>query len=272
MNIDIFNSKEKYGVILTNPAWKQTKGNKRKCRPNQGKALDYETLSVEEIKDIHATASRLGDDCHNIFMWTIDKYLHEAELMMKELGYELHARFVWDKENGVAPAFTVRFTHEYLLWFYKKGHMLKPDESMRGKFTTVLREASTKHSVKPECAYQMIEAMFPQARKLEMFSRSIRNGWDCWGNQTGLLNANDRYILSAVISADGEEDIEFTYTGTTFDEAKYNCDVERCIKTACERFNMNVDEVYVSMKIEHKDECMDCDEAYYSLKERSFIA
>ncbi len=25
---------------------------------------------------------------------------------MKGLGYELHVRFVWDKENGVAPAFT----------------------------------------------------------------------------------------------------------------------------------------------------------------------
>ena len=42
-------------------------------------------------------------------MWTIDKYLHETEQMMKELGYELHARIIWDKENGIAPAFTVRF-------------------------------------------------------------------------------------------------------------------------------------------------------------------
>ena len=39
--------------------------------------------------------------------------------MMKELGYELHARIIWDKMNGIAPAFTVRFSCKYLLWFYK---------------------------------------------------------------------------------------------------------------------------------------------------------
>ena len=67
---------------------------------------------------------------------------------MKELGYDLHARFIWDKENGVAPAITVRFSHEYLLWFYKKGHLLMPIQETRGKYTTVLREASIKHSKK----------------------------------------------------------------------------------------------------------------------------
>ena len=79
-------------------------------------------------------------------MWTIDKFLHETEQRMKNLGYTLHARFIWDKENGVAPAFTVRFSHEYLLWFYKKGNMLKPRLETRGKYTTVMRESVTKHS------------------------------------------------------------------------------------------------------------------------------
>ena len=116
-------------------------------------------------------------------MWTIDKYLHESEQMMKELGYELHARMIWDKENGIAPAFTVRFSHEYLLWFYKKGNILMTCEDMRGKYTTVLREASTKHSKKPVCAYEMIENMFPNSTRLEMFARQTRENWDCWGNE-----------------------------------------------------------------------------------------
>lgn len=54
-------------------------------------------------------------------MWTIDKYLIDTEKFMSELGFSVHARFIWDKGNGIAPAFTVRFSHEYLLWFYKKG-------------------------------------------------------------------------------------------------------------------------------------------------------
>lgn len=116
-------------------------------------------------------------------MWTIDKYLHDTELMMKELGYDLHARIIWDKTNGVAPAFTVRYSHEYLLWFYKKGNILMPCEEAKGKYTTVLREQATKHSKKPLCAYEMIEAMFPNTSKLELFARNHRDGWDCWGNE-----------------------------------------------------------------------------------------
>ena len=174
---------KKYDIIYTDPAWKQTKGNRRKCRPNQGKELDYKTISMDEIKNIHEVASSLCNEKHNIFMWTIDKYLHETEKMMNELGYTLHARFVWDKENGVAPAFTVRFSHEYLLWFYKKGNILMPSDETKGKYTTVLREPSTKHSKKPECAYDMLEKMFPNSTKLELFSRKERLGWDCWGNE-----------------------------------------------------------------------------------------
>lgn len=183
MKIDIFNVDKKYGIIYTDPPWKQTKGNIRKCRPNQGKELDYQTLSMKEIKQIHKDSIDLCDKKHNIFMWTIDKYLLETEQMMKELEYELHARFVWDKENGIAPAFTVRFSHEYLLWFYRKGQILMPCKEMRGKYTTVLREPSTRHSKKPLCAYEMIENMFPNCNKLEMFARSERDGWDCWGNE-----------------------------------------------------------------------------------------
>jgi len=181
--IDIYNTKDKYGIIYTDPPWQQTKGGIRQCRPNQGKSLDYPTLSLDEIKDIHKQVIGLCEYNHNIFMWTIDKYLFEAEKLMNELGYTLHARMIWDKQNGIAPAFTVRFSHEYLLWFYSKGKMLKPCSEMRGKYMTVFSEQSTKHSKKPVCAYEMIENMFPQANKLELFARQERDGWDCWGNE-----------------------------------------------------------------------------------------
>lgn len=138
--IDIYNTANVYDIFYSDPPWEQSKGNLRKCRPNQGKSLDYSTCSMDEIKNIHRQALVRSADKHNVFMWTIDKFLHETEQMMRELGYELHVRFVWDKENGIAPAFTVRFAHEYLLWFYKKGKILMPTKEYRGKYTTVLRE------------------------------------------------------------------------------------------------------------------------------------
>ena len=172
-----------YEIIYSDPPWSQQKGNKRKCRPNQDKALDYPTLSVEDCFLMQEPFFAQAAEQHNVFMWTIDKFLHETEQQMERRGYKLHARFIWDKENGVAPAFTVRFSHEYLLWFYKPKHILMPRKECRGKYRTVLREAATYHSHKPLCAYEMLEDMFPNASKIELFARNKRDGWESWGNE-----------------------------------------------------------------------------------------
>lgn len=173
----------KYDIIYSDPPWAQTKGNARKCRPNQVKSLDYQTMSVSDCIKVQIPFFNQTAENHNVFMWTIDKFLHDTEAEMEKLGYKLHARIIWDKTNGIAPAFTVRFSHEYLLWFYKPGKMLKPSSETRGKYTTVMREPATYHSHKPICAYEMIEDMFPQAYKIELFARNRRDGWRCWGNE-----------------------------------------------------------------------------------------
>lgn len=142
-------------------------------------------MDVPGIMELHRyVTNELMNEKHNVFMWTIDKYLPQTEEIMSLLGYKLHARLIWDKGNGPAPAYTVRFAHEYLLWFYKKGNIILPDKDKRGAFSTVLRENSKRHhSQKPECAYQMLETFFPQAKKLELFARAERDGWDQWGNE-----------------------------------------------------------------------------------------
>jgi N6-adenosine-specific RNA methylase IME4 len=146
--------------------------------------VPYDTMDVPGIMELHRyVAQNLMNEKHNIFMWTIDKYLPDAEKIMEMLGYRLHARIIWDKVNGPAPAYTLRFSHEYLLWFFKKGNIILPEKDKRGAYTTVMRESSRRHSQKPECAYQMLESLFPQAEKLELFARTERDGWDQWGNE-----------------------------------------------------------------------------------------
>lgn len=120
---------------------------------------------------------------HNVFMWTIEKYLHETEDMMQRLGYKLHVRMIWVKSTGFAPAFTVRFLHEYLCWFYKTSKMIRPRKEVQGKYSTIIKGSSPYHSKKPESVYEMLEDMFPQTPKLELFARNTRSGWDCWGNE-----------------------------------------------------------------------------------------
>ena len=191
MLVDIYETKNKYSVIYTDPPWPQNKGGIRKCRPNQGKALDYNTMSLLDIETLHKNfLEKNTEKKHNVFCWAIDKYLHETEAMFERMGYKLHARMVWDKGNGIAPAFTVRFSHEYLLWFYNAGNMMMPCKETRGKYQTVIRETSAAHSKKPAAVYQMLEAMFPGYSKIELFARQGKTGWDYFGEECERNNLN----------------------------------------------------------------------------------
>lgn len=183
--VDVFHPCKRYGIIYTDPPWQQRKGGYRKARPHSsGTSLDYPVMSTQAIMEFHKiTLPLLAEERHNVFMWTIDKYLIDTERIMKELGYIRHARIIWNKQKGMAPAFTLRFTCEYLLWFYQKGKMLMPDVDSRGKYATYLQESVHCHSRKPECAYEMLEDLFKCANKVELFARKPRNGWDCWGNE-----------------------------------------------------------------------------------------
>lgn len=117
-----------------------------------------------------------------LFLWTIDKYLFEAQQIAERLGYKLHARMIWNKITGIPAAFTVRYGHEYLLYMYK-GKLTPVAKEQRGKIHTVFTEQVTKHSKKPIVAYEIIEKLYPTQTKLEMYARNERDGWDCWGNE-----------------------------------------------------------------------------------------
>ncbi len=187
---------KKYQIIYADPPYPQRKGGLRKVRPNQDRKLDYPTLNLEEIKDI---LSKFQGDV--LFLWTIDKFLFESQKIGEELGYKLHDRIIWDKENGTAPAFTIRFSKEYLLWMYKKP-MLKVAQEVRGKFTDVIREKATKHSKKPIKAYELIEALYPTQSKIELFARNKRKRWDSWGNEFSTDCKNTKSEVSLLSSHD----------------------------------------------------------------------
>lgn len=163
-------------VAMIDPPWPQRKGGLRKVRPNQNRSLDYPTMDVYRCLE---TVESFLDKASIVFIWTIDKFLHDTEVAMFAQGFTQHARLIWNKTNGVAPAFTVRFSHEYLLWFYKKP-MLPINKDVRGKFTTVFEEKATTHSTKPNVAYEMIEALYPDCELWDIYARRNRNGWRIW--------------------------------------------------------------------------------------------
>ena len=64
-------------LIYADPPWKIAKSI-RKSRPNQKKSLDYNTIDLDEIKNILK-----NNDGDILFMWTIDKYLLKLNKLEK---------------------------------------------------------------------------------------------------------------------------------------------------------------------------------------------
>ena len=121
-----------YSILVIDPPWKKRKGGLRKSRPNQGKDLDYKTMETQAIFSLlDKEVFSLAEEQHVVFMWTIENFLTECDSEMLKRGYKRHVRMIWNKTNGVAPAFTIRYAHEYLVWYYKPK-MLKISVEQRG--------------------------------------------------------------------------------------------------------------------------------------------
>jgi N6-adenosine-specific RNA methylase IME4 len=171
-----------FDIAMIDPPWPKLKGGIRKMR-TQTRDFSYKTLPITEIKALLELEflPKLAPTC-GVFVWTVDQFLWDAEHLFKGWGFKQHARFIWDKGNGVAPAFTIRYSHEYLLWFYRPK-LLPVARDQRGKFRTVIREAATGHSIKPDAAYTMLETLYPGAKRLDFFARRVKLGWQGWGDQ-----------------------------------------------------------------------------------------
>lgn len=181
-------TENRYDLIYADPPWRQSKGGKKAVRKNSsGKELEYPTLDLPEIEQILRSAVKLTRENSVLFLWTIDKYLFQAQEIAENLGYKLHARMIWNKITGIPAAFTVRFGHEYLLYLYK-GKLTPVAHNERGKIHTVFTEQAKRHSQKPKIAYEIIERLYPGLSKIELFARNKREKWDCWGNDENLLD------------------------------------------------------------------------------------
>lgn len=167
-------------VVYADPPWKQQRGGRKAVRPNSsGMELPYKVTTIEHIEELMQPHCK---EANVLFLWAIEKYLHEAEKLGERLGFKLHARMIWNKVTGIPAAFTIRYGHEYLLYMYKPP-FLPIAKKERGKIHSVFTEKVTQHSKKPIIAYEIIERLYPDCEKLELFARGKRYGWSVWGDE-----------------------------------------------------------------------------------------
>ena len=157
---------ERYDVILADPAWTY---DVEAVRHEDRISSHYHQMSTQEICDLPVQNITRKDAY--AFIWTTTPKADDGMRVLNSWGFTYLTQMVWDKEL-MGLGHVVRQQHEILL-IGRKGKPKPPAI----KFRSVIREKRTDHSRKPEKSYEIINSMFPEAKKIELFARWVHQGW-----------------------------------------------------------------------------------------------
>lgn len=175
----------KYSVILADPPWDYGKMKERKTAHRGGNPQShYGTMSLSDICLLNVREIAANDSC--LFLWVTNPKITQGLEVMSAWGFKYQTIITWVKidKSGTAinngMGFYFRGATEHML-FGTKGKFSIPTNLRQ---PNVIHAQRSKHSSKPIEAYELIERVTDaNARKIELFARNERIGWDCWGNQ-----------------------------------------------------------------------------------------
>jgi N6-adenosine-specific RNA methylase IME4 len=164
-----------YGVLYVDPPWDfivwgVVTGMDRHA------ANHYQVMSLEQLAALKLPAAK---DCV-LYLWAPVAQLANALWLLDKWGFAYKSAHVWVKP-GQGTGHIVRENAELLL-VASRGAPAWPAPGKQ--FRSLLIEAGRgEPSEKPEAFAAMIEKLWPNTAKLEMFARKPRDGWDVWGNE-----------------------------------------------------------------------------------------
>jgi len=160
-------------LILADPPWRF------EFSPTGSRAIEnhYPTMDLAEIAALPVGDIATADAV--LFLWTPAAVLMQAREIITAWGFTYRTGSVWVKpDTGTGHYF--RLLHEHLL-LAARGDIPAPHFDARPD--SVFHADRREHSQKPDAAYEIIERMYPDLPKIELFARSRRPGWDAWGNE-----------------------------------------------------------------------------------------
>lgn len=164
-----------YDIVCADPPWAYSNSGFE-----QSAADHYPTMDVEAICRLpqdNPTFPKFADPCV-LFLWATNPLLPEAFAVLSAWDFTYKASLVWVKDRAPGLGWWLKTRHELLL-IAVKGSASPPLE----RVDSVISAAVSAHSRKPVEAYKAIDSMFPGLRRVELFARSPRDGWDVWGNE-----------------------------------------------------------------------------------------
>ena len=171
-------SDRRYPIIYADPAWQYE--NPPIGATSRAIENHYPTLSLEEICAL--PVSRLATNDSVLFLWATAPKLAECMSVITAWAFTYRTNLVWAKDK-IGMGYHVRNQHELLL-IAKRGDIPPPEPSARP--ASILCAPRREHSRKPDEAYALIERMYPELARIELFARGTRPGWAAWGNQAGV--------------------------------------------------------------------------------------
>jgi N6-adenosine-specific RNA methylase IME4 len=171
----------KYAVLLADPPWRYDfiEADNRAIE-NQYPTLTADEIACYEDADGRPVADLAADDAV-LYLWATNPKLIEAMTVMAGWGFEYVTNMVWVKDR-VGMGYWARQRHELLL-IGRRGEFSPPPEHLRPD--SVMEAPRTAHSEKPATVHELIEAVWSDAPKVEVFAREPRPGWAVFGNQVG---------------------------------------------------------------------------------------
>ena len=167
-------------VLYADPPWNYLSGTKK-----SGMETPYPTMKTSAICALKDEIKPcLAPDCV-LLLWATGATLPDALNVIDAWGFEyVTMAFNWVKSNkkgelihGLIGKYTLLQSEICLLG--RRGKYMKPKVWP----DQVIVAERRKHSQKPEIVRELIEMMWPDASRMELFSRSTRKGWTMWGNQ-----------------------------------------------------------------------------------------
>lgn len=164
----------KLSFVLADPPWNY---GQLMMTSNGAPHRIYPTMPTSDIEAM-PIADVVAKDAV-LWLWVPNCLLLDGLKVMKAWGFDYVTTAVWTKNKAAPSQGAVLPKHETLL-VGKRGAGLEHEGNPMKSWYFEPRKA---HSQKPVAFAQEAEQLYPNASKIELFSRSPRLGWLAHGNQ-----------------------------------------------------------------------------------------
>ena len=167
-----------YEMIVADPPWTfktySPKGWGKSAQRHYG-CMDMTAIRSLPVGDLAAPDAAL-------VLWATSCMLDQAFAVMAGWGFTFKTSGVWVKTTrkgkiAFGTGYRLRNSHEPFL-IGVKGN----PKNTRGERSAIMAPVR-EHSRKPDEVFAMCERWLPNARRLDLFSRERRIGWDSFGNE-----------------------------------------------------------------------------------------